>query len=783
MSVVVGSVSKFAPAQRRNAETRVALEELWKRLPFSQTPEVRVIAEGTAKVVFFDYGAAQEFTEIGDAEFGRVFAQGVLTSNVRKWLPSAMRDNFSLNPIDNPESVCGVAILDGSIRILTSCSGSDHFLIAETEEEWLFSNHQGALGAAIDRKAKVRSTPLAWSLHKFHSFDYEHHLEGMLRTQPGSQWTLTRNGSFEQKMKLDWSELCEPIDPREVPRLLNEVIDDISEYILGTQMAKNLSLSGGKDSRAVLGLLGDDIEGRWVNFNTYGEVYAPDVMAASSVVNLMGLQRNHYISKPSLVSQPANLVSSIANDLFSDVALSSLADIRQVGVRRPMLLGGHEFGTKDGPNTLSLEQFIDREATFFERSSLLSEQGRSVLREQLFENLREQLSDVPTEKLEVAWKIRSRMPLLIGAVLTNLNVAATEVHPFLDYRFFRLVLGSDPRFTNSQSLHYLLNRRMSKPIENAAFADDEWPPQLWDLIEDMGVHRRGHPAGPYKFNRAFPSQSSFGRYNWRVDLFSRMRTGVTEYLRDGDFDSTLVDVDQMVQLVERDEKSWSFHELYQLGSVLKFCLTNLLGPKLLDSQNRDLVENAVAEFVGPRRKGSKMHNENVEFEATKEALDKAQFAIRDLTEQIHDLTNGKLPTASRSAILLSLKSGSIPISEVNSLVPTFLQYGGIEELPDSPDEIKRSFAVGQDGNVTFSGYIFRDPGARIVLGFETECEMEGSQGVNLSESGFWYLYPKEDQQTGYFEHVVNVPSLAGSEINCFIRKWYTSETVYLAIAK
>ena len=782
MAVVVGRLKKNASTGygAKTASASIDIRDLWTRLPFLAEPTVKYFSQEQAELAFFEYGAAQEFSEIKcNVEGGKCFGQGVLSSNAREWLPRILGDiTQSVTALTCPESVAGILLVNGEITIFSSTSGTDHFLYLETASEIVFSNHHAILGAFISGGASPRPESLAWMLHKFHTFEFEHHFEGIKRTTPGSRLVFSNNTIRTVPMQFSWDELTAPLPDAELPTLVNAVSDDLSGYILGSNCAKSLSLSGGKDSRAVVGLLGDDLYGRWVNFSTYGEVYAPDVMAAKDLVALLGLEDNHYISSPPLVARPSNLVPVLVNDLLTDAALTSLADIRQVSVRTSMLLGGHEFGTKDQPNRLRLDDFVSRERKFLQNSAFLSESGKDLLGGRLIAGMQESLYDVPVDKLEVAWKIRYRLPLLIGSILTSLNTTATEVHPFLDFRFLRIVLGSDPAFTRSQAFHYLLNRRISAPVENVPFANDSWPAELDDVLQRLGVVKRGEASYPYRFNEAFPSQSSFGRYNWRVELFKGMRPRVLEFLHDGDFERDLLDVQRMCKLVERDESTWSFNNFYQLGAVLKFCLINEVGTATLDSANRDYISRTVQDFIGAKGQSSTPDYVAMEERATTEALHRSQAAIRDMAKQLQAERDGGVPIVDRTQVFAVLEDQRISSSLLASLVPAIGKHGSLVELSSNDEPLVFSLKVGKDGKVTVSGYIFRETATRVLVGFRCGTEVE-TTGLAFSEDGFWYFYISEDLGTGYFQKTVEIPSLSGETVECFVQRWYSSGSVYL----
>jgi len=772
MSVIVGRLAKrpaIAPFQK-----------LAHQPIFSQAPIARHFSKGVADIVVYDYGAAQDFAVLQETSEVTVLAQGALTQHVRSWLPQLLDARHApSDPISNPESVAGVLLRDDEISLFTSCSGTDGFLVYETNDFLVFSNHLPCLFPFLDENAALDPIPLAWTLAKYHSFEFDHHISGVKRTEPGSKYILSTNGALKVPMQKNWDALTQPLANDSLPELVDSVADDLSEYILGTNCAKTLSLSGGKDSRAILGLLGDGIYGKWVTFATGGEVFAPDVMAAKDLTQLAGLDRSHYITKPSLIARPGDLAPGIAIDVMTDMSLSSLADIRATAPKTSLTLGGHEYGTKGSEQELTLDRLLARESEQLSGNPFLSHDGARTLAARYLPDMEEKLAPVPPGKMEVAFKIEYRLPLLLGGTLTNNNAVATEVHPFLDYRMLRLVLGSESEFTANQALHYLLNRRMSQPIENAPFANDSWPSTLQPyLLREFGIDWRGYQASPYRFNPAFPSQGSFGRYNWRIELFKNMRPRVIEFLHDGAFDRDLINVDAMVDLVSSNEDSWSFLNLYQLGSVLKFCLMNEIGVKGLENSDKGAIEHTVRDFIGASSPASFAPSAEKEKQALSEALEKSQNSIAQLAGQIREAEDWRSPRVSAAVCLKLLESGEVDLSLLNELVPAFKKLGGLKPLPDNNERVKLRVTTDGDGNVRITGYLAKDPATTVLVGCDGDAE-HPIDGLVWSPAGFYYRYVVPDPETGAFEIVASASSIHTD--NWFIQRWYTAGSAYLAV--
>lgn len=774
MSVIVGRVLKG------EYQSNVDLRKLESLTLYDSQAETRYFSNGCAEVALFDYGSPQEFELVDRSDDYAILAQGVLTSNARAWAPDLVKDRLSAaNPIGHPESVCAVGIFENELRVFSSCPGTDGFLYLDAKDFWVFTNHLPLLYPFFEEAPSLNPVSLAWALQKHHNFGYDHHLSGIKRTRPGSKWIVSKGSSREVAMNSSWDELTARIEDRDLPLLVEEYSSSLSDYILGTQCGKSLSLSGGKDSRAILGMLGDSIYGKWISFSTAGEPYSPDVMAAVDLMEIANLRDKHYVSSPPLVTQPREFSASITRDMQTDFSLSSLADIRWVGTRPSIVLGGHEYGSKGSDTGLSMSKLIEREVGQLAGSPLLSSEGAQLLSEKYRESLEFELSGVPQEKTEVAWKLKFRLPLLTGGTLTANNAAAAEIHPFLDYRALRLILGSAPEFTSAQAFHYLLNRRMSRPIENAPFADDRWPAALDAYVSKMGLKWRGTAANPYRFNGAFPSQSSFGRYNWRIELFKGARPKMLEFLRDGDYDDSLINVSAMTSLVEKDEEQWSFFNLYQLGGILRFCLVNAAGAESVNTAQSNRLERLVNDFISPAApRKAKPHQGELE-QLLGDNLKRAQESIANLARQIHDSEGRIGAELDPEGCVKLLERGVLSENDLQILAPSLRGFGTVQRLPDDATPLKMKTTADGDGTIEVKGYLFKAEATTVLIGFDGS-QSDEVEGLSWSPKGFHYCYLKPDA-TGYFQLTVKLPHLRGKEVLFFMQRWYSPGPVYLSV--
>ena len=122
-----------------------------------------------------------------------------------------------------------------------------------------------------------------------------------------------------------------------------------------------ISLSGGKDSRAILAILDragcfDDT----VQVETQGHWYDPEVLAAQDLMELYQHPADrHAVIRPSYVDSPEHLVPALVDTLFAWEGNMSLADREKYRLDNGHLtVGGHELGMKYWGNPAPLETYV-----------------------------------------------------------------------------------------------------------------------------------------------------------------------------------------------------------------------------------------------------------------------------------------------------------------------------------------------------------------------------------------------------------------------------------------
>ncbi|WP_058234945.1 hypothetical protein [Devriesea agamarum] len=798
MSVILARLAK-------PGRSCAAVEDIWRRLPYETEPRVDVYRRGAAEVILFHYGAALDASVIPLEDGGLLIVQGQRTRRTLDRLAVDLADHkHGSDPLAVPECLLALMVREDQLTVFAGHPGTDQLLSTQTDDEFIWTNHQALLGPWLSGRERFNRTSLAWMIHKFHLGDYQYYLEGVSRTRPGVKYVAQPDGITEIAPRKGVS--YTPISDADVADRLNEFAADIEDFLATVEAGKTISLSGGKDSRAIMGLLGTSDHLRRYHFMTFGEPYAPDVMAAHEVMEMAQLTDRHHIDRRQLIQRGPDLIRSVVDDVLMDFIGTSLADRQRVQLRPDLLIGGHQYGMKAKATYPDRATYLAQRAKAFEVSTLLTADTRQHLKSLYMGMLDVALAGVPDSKLEMTEQFVLRSPMHTAGSITLSHAGAAEFHPFLDCRIHSILGGVRPEFTQAQMLHYLLVRRFDKSIEAAAFAGDAWPTQTAEFADRMGLPLRRTPQPPFDFNPAFPSQSAFGRYQWRIDIFERMRRRVADYIRDVASDLDFLDVQAVGDLVMRPSGQWSFGNLYQLGAIFKVVLVHRLGATMLDARRREEIERIVAEFIGDpplqtvtphvdvagagdqsgtapvqQQSGAAVVQpegaEDQEALAARAALVAAEMAIRDLVLQ-QRTGRGLRPALEPERLRQVLGEDPQALQRHNELYASATSLGPFYRLGDALD-----FCVHSDnqGAMRFRGQVLKESGDRVLIAMHGIGHDQPVTGMTWSPSGFWYIYIVQDSRTSMFEYEVTVPGGANQRVECSVRRWAGNAPVFIRV--
>lgn len=558
-------------------------------------------SDGRAVLYSLKYGSASDNKPL-IANGYLVEVSGLLADSRKSGLIDDMTGRYAEGGVplsDYPTQFCALGIGHNEIVGLVGAPGTDQLFTYENDDFVVVTNRHNLIALVIpEEKAKIRRDALILTMVQDHIRDFGTAVEGVMRTVPGSvirgrMQGVSHHGPAEKNWEVG-------LDHRDLIARGEELANEYSQTLSRYERIE-LGISGGKDSRAILGLLiaGSDLASRLRLF-TGGEPYAPDVMSAQDVVEAAGLSDRHTTSAPSF-SLKERFGDSMSWDLWVDASGASHMDLRQPPGRNlgpnGLRVGGHEIGFKQPPNELELEPYLESRVKPWLRHPLVKKGTCDHLAESFIARTREVLRPAPVRRYNAVDLAMNHITLLTSSLQTVSHLGNFEVHPLLDMRFLELLVGTTDELVAAQFIHYVLMRRAECPLEIPAFANDEWPANLAAIADIAGVPFRGTPKPPYRFLENFPSQSGYGRHAWRFRLFGLYIPWIREYIHSSPSRLDFLELDNIDALLARDHSTWNFRDMARVGALLKICLTDHFGIRAWHLQNRKSIEDEINGFA------------------------------------------------------------------------------------------------------------------------------------------------------------------------------------------
>lgn len=274
-----------------------------------------------------------------------------------------------------------------------------------------------------------------------------------------------------------------------------------------------LELSGGMDSRALLGML--DAAGI-VDANcvcvTNGEYFSPEVMAARDVMALYGDSGpEHVIRRPTEARSGAAPLASLAGSLYASEGLIGLADLCGVPRSGRLTLGGHDFH-KFPANARDLPEYVRAKEGQLNGSGFIRERDAARYRERYGECFARIARGAPRERYPMLEILFVRYPGWRATTVMTRTLADMVAHPFAATSYMRLVLNAPLELTQTQLVVFELMRRSGKPLAYQPFCHNAWPPALYPLLDRLRIPYDPALRGvqPYEFSPLLPDAKFFG---------------------------------------------------------------------------------------------------------------------------------------------------------------------------------------------------------------------------------------------------------------------------------
>lgn len=553
------------------------------------------VSSGHAELRIFSFNAALDKPSI-ETSTGFIFSQGYLPRNRYRDLADRLLDDSPITLVDYPESFCAISYRNGRVGFISAGTGADQLFIHIDQDTILVTNRHNLLGPFV-KNHNLRKRSFWWMAGRSHIGDSGTYWESIQRTHPSTKYIY--DGTLRE-IATRYNELFEPISVEDIPEAFASIVAHFENVLKDTKAPKRLSLTGGKDSRAILGLLSAAGQTENLLVNTTGYYFSPDVMSARDLTHSLGIADQHRISRPKSNLSNAALSDRIADDLLFDFAGRSLADIGKFSFAGDLVLGGHEAGIKSPLNDSDLDQFVHSRRYWVDDRKVLRNDVRDELNKGYQSSLRSSLSDVPYQYYDKIEGLEYRLPHRNSANITGSHIGGSQFHPFYDGMIVHLICSIPSYLLEQQFIPYAFAALASGDLVSPRFADDNWPSELAEILHVHGLvqgKRVPKPRNSYRFRDYFPSEKKFGMSGDRLELCNLSSPRLVEYLYDNRSFFDFLDYDSAIPLIQKPADAKTFREMYVHLGLLKSAIVHATSDKLFEFSETNAISANVNAFL------------------------------------------------------------------------------------------------------------------------------------------------------------------------------------------
>src|SRR5699024_1666635 len=478
------SVFLFRFAKHSSAPS-IRHTDLSKYLPREPHAE-KIVCNGPAEIRIFSYDAALD-KPIQETSEGFVFSQGYLPRAAFTQLSERLLDEYPITLLDYPESFCAIAYRDGKFGYTSAGTGADQLFTLETSNAIFVTNRHNLLGN-FARKVSFRKESFWWMAGRSHIGDSGTYWNEIVRSLPSRKYIY--NGVL-QIVETNYDGLFQRVQPVDIPEVMSDIVDHFRVIMDDVSSDKRISLTGGKDSRAILGLISALDQTDRLVANTTGYYFSPDVLAAQGLTGQLGISKQHKITRPQTFQATGDVASRVVDDLLFDFAGRSLADIGKFSFAGDLVLCGHEAGIKSLLNHRQLDEFVHSRRFWVDDRKILNSDIREELNKNYQDRLRAALADVPQAYYDKIEGLEFRLPHRNSPNITGAHVGGGQLHPFYDGKVVKLLCGIPAQFLEQHYIPYYFAALAKRDIVTPRFADDGWPPALKELLHEHNLVQNG----------------------------------------------------------------------------------------------------------------------------------------------------------------------------------------------------------------------------------------------------------------------------------------------------
>jgi len=511
-----------------------------------------------------------------------------------------------------------LAFVDGEKLLVTSSLGGSHAVYYTVNQDFIAFSNRAPLLLALPATADDLSTDASsW-------FCYQGYVGGLLtpfekvkKLPLGATATVDRYANLRIE-SVKYRDICDLRIQESLVKDPTAVFEDtclkIVDYLrrftaYHDSQPLRVRLSGGKDSRLVLGLLlRAGLRNAISTIMTFGPSYSPEVLAAQDVCAAIGFQ-DHEIRRPPVIPDSKVSLRLITNSINYTEGNLSLYDFMGIDLRRQTNVCGHQLILRPGAykdcRVSSFEDFVEDAtvARLHDPMCLLHDEYEERIRSDFAETFRRYKDEgAPLTELGDLYLLRDRL-LNWAAVMNNADYYSGPLtNPLLLPEVFRFAFSLPTKVRSCEIPHYVWMRSCNPGLPGIPFADDAWKPGLFHKLSEIGMpaDREERPVIAYQSHSAFPNLSNPLISSTRVQYFRVLRPVMAQLLegQKGRV-SEYLDANRLGELLA-EEWDPTFRELY--------CMMGIYGDLLLRAYGKSLFHrdtNAhIAEELQDRSKST-----------------------------------------------------------------------------------------------------------------------------------------------------------------------------------
>lgn len=476
-------------------------------LPFPD-PKISEVKYTSTALYVWQWGATTDKAII-NTENGSFLVQGYAPDTVEKYLLANIAGSESIDCDSVPTSCSAVFVTNSQLFSYVSISGCEIAYYVETDDFICVSNRIGPLSSFL--LLRIRPEAIMQMAGRYLVTDDGTMFFGIKKLLNGQRLTCRDNKySIEE---LNYDSLWESFSLTDALDTLDGMLDNYRP-IADMQYNKILSLSGGKDSRAILSIL-DSIGcvDRSFTATTGGFPFSPEVLAAQEVMERLRDRQCTHSLRYSFDSDASSKLSlSLARAMYTTEVQIGL-DILGSPIKGPEIrFGGHEFGFKAGPENTNLERYLANRPRLINQKAFIKPDYASVYLEQYNSRLRKIIANASPDKYWIIERIFLFMPLWHAATIMPTTIAGTAIHPLVDRACMKALCGAPAEITTTQLGLFHLTQKNGASLAAVPYCVETWPSTLFPLLDKLNIPYPDtvRTVKPYLYDIALPEYKRYG---------------------------------------------------------------------------------------------------------------------------------------------------------------------------------------------------------------------------------------------------------------------------------